>query len=211
VFGWKELGEALKGIAPVYNVDSDSYAESHAEIRALAKLTGREAIAERNIQKALDRLSAYKAKSPKNVTVMYGFFYQGKFSYRDADSATCNLLKEIAICAWPDPENNSSWSVEIGDEGLLKFDPEVLLVDNYGFDGKSNAQIIEEVSKRPLWDELKAVKDKRLHVSSDQLANMDGMGVIGMSRVLDVYAPLLYPDVFPKPLTDDDVKTILNK
>ncbi|NJO84031.1 MAG: ABC transporter substrate-binding protein [Blastochloris sp.] len=213
VFGWQELSDVFKDIAPVYSVvdAQDSYVESHAEIRALAKLVGREDVAERNIQNALDRLAAYKAKSPKNVSVMYGFFYQNTFSYRDGQSGTCNLLKEIALCDWPDPQNKPGWSVEVGDEGLLKLDPDVLLVDNYGFDGKTDAQLITEFGKRPLWSELKALKDNRLYIAKDDTANIDGMGTIGMSRVLDVYAPLLYPDVFPQALTDEEVQEILKR
>jgi iron complex transport system substrate-binding protein len=211
VFGWQELGDALQGIAPVYNVvnEQDSYAKSHAEIRTFAGLLGRTEIAERNIQRALDQLAAYKAKAPGDLSVMYGFFYQGVFSYRDGNSGTCNLLKEVADCNWPDPTNSSSWSVEVGDEGLLQFDPDVILVDSYGFDGKSDAEIIAEVSARPLWGELTAVKTGRVYVSSDTVANMDGMGTVGMMRMLDVYAPLLYPEIFPTPLTDEQVQEIL--
>ena len=140
---------------------------------------------------------------------MYGFFSDGSFHYRDDDSGTCNLFKEIADCAWPDPTNSSSWSVEVGDEGLLALDPDVLLIDGYGFDGKSNEQILVEVSARPLWGELKAVKNGRVYVASDAVANLDGMGTVGMQKMLDVYAPLLYPDLFPAPLTNEQVQAIL--
>jgi iron complex transport system substrate-binding protein len=211
ILGWAELRPSVEAFAPVHAVvdDMNSYEKSFDEIRTFGKLLGREAEAEQQIKRALERLAAYKALSPNNVAVMYGFFSQGAFSYRDGASGTCNLFKEIARCDWPDPENSSSWSVEVGDEGLLAFDPDVLLVDSYGFDGKTNEQIIEELAQRPLWAELSAVKNKRLYIVSEAVANVDGMGTVGMSRMLDVYGPLLYPDVFPQALTDAQVQEIL--
>jgi iron complex transport system substrate-binding protein len=211
VLGWEELREPLKGIAPVYSVidSQDSYEKSHVEIRAFAKLLGREQVAEQNIKAAVDRLAAYKAKSPANLSVMYGFFYNSAFNYRDGASGTCNLLKEVAKCDWADPKNVASWSVQVSDEGLLALNPDVLLLDGFGFDGKTNAEIVKTVSERPLWPELSAVKANRVFIASDAVANMDGMGTVGMTLLLDVYMPLLYPDVFPVALTNEQVAEIV--
>lgn len=208
VLGWEELVAPLDGVAPVYSVrnDLDSYQKSHDEIRAFAALLGREEIAERTLQAALDRLAAYQARAPRDRSVMYGFFFDGAFSYRDGQSGTCSLLKAIARCDWADPANASSWSVQVNDEALLQLDPDVLLVDAYGFDGKSDEQIIAELSARPLWAELTAVQTGRLFVSRDSVANMDGMGSVGMRQLLDVYAPKIYPELFPQALSDAEVQ-----
>lgn len=213
VLGWDELREPLKAIAPVYSVidAQDSYEKSHIEIRAFAKLLGREAIAEKNIKTALDRLAAYKAKSPADVSVMYGFFYNDSFYYRDGASGTCNLFKEVAKCEWPDPANAASWSVQVNDEGLLALNPDVLFIDSSGFEGKTDEEIVKAVSERPLWAELNAVKAKRVFVASDKVANMDGMGTVGLRLLLDVYMPILYPEVFPAALTDQQVADILSE
>jgi iron complex transport system substrate-binding protein len=119
VLGWQELREPLKEIAPLYSVidSQDSYLKSHEEIRTFAKLLNRETVAEANIQTALDRLAAYKRLSPANLSVMYGFFYNNAFHYRDGSSGTCNLVKEVTLCNWPDPTNSASWSVEVNDQG----------------------------------------------------------------------------------------------
>jgi hypothetical protein len=38
-----------------------------------------------------------------------------------------------------------------------------------------------------------------------------GLGPIGGARLLDLYVPKLYPEVFPAPLTEAQVKDILGK
>jgi iron complex transport system substrate-binding protein len=208
VLGWDEVRDPLKDIAPVYSVinEQDSYQESHVEIRAFAKLLGREEVVERNIKAALNRLAAYKAKSPANLSLMYGFFYNDSFYYRDGASGTCNLLKEVTPCNWPDPANAATWSVQVNDEGLLALNPDILLIG-----GKTDEEIAKIATERPLWAELSAVKAKRVYVESTKVLNMDGMGTVSMEMMLDVYMPVLYPDVFPKALTDEQVAEILTK
>ncbi|MCG8349832.1 MAG: ABC transporter substrate-binding protein [Chloroflexales bacterium] len=211
VMTWAEMAEALGDIVPAYIVanDQDTYTESHDEIRMFAQLLGREEIAERNIQRALDRLTAYQTLARQDVSVMYGFFSNDAFSYRDGQSGACNLFAEVATCDWPDPEESSSWSVQINDEGLLQLDPDVLLIDSYGYEGQTDDEILATLSERPLWDELSAVQSGRIFIGSRELANMDGMGTVGMTQMLDVYMPLLYPDLFIEPLTDEQVQEIL--
>jgi iron complex transport system substrate-binding protein len=211
VFGWAELVDALAGIAPVYVVvdGQDSYQESHEEIRMFARLLGREDIAEANIQSALDRLAAYQALAPRDVSVMYGFFSDSAFSYRDGQSGTCNLLNRVARCDWADPEGSASWSVQINDEALLTLNPDVLLISGYGFEGQPAEEVIAVLAARPLWAELAAVQTGQVHVITTSPTNMDGMGTVGMVQMLDVLMPLIYPDVFPDALTDEQVEEIL--
>jgi iron complex transport system substrate-binding protein len=211
VFGWVELVDALAGIAPVYVVvdGQDSYQESHEEIRMFARLLGREEIAEGNIQSALDRLAAYQALAPRDVSIMYGFFSDGAFSYRDGQSGTCNLLNQVARCDWADPEGSASWSVQINDEALLALNPDVLLISSYGFEGQTAEEVIAALTARPLWAELTAVQTGQVHVITTSPTNMDGMGTVGMAQMLDVLMPLIYPDVFPEALTDEQVQEIL--
>lgn len=212
VLGWAELIPLLEGIAPVYSVidGQDSYQESHDEIRAFAKLLGREDVAEANITAALDRLQAYQTLAPGDVSVMDMFFYNDAGYYRDGQSGTCNLLKEIAICDWPDPENSPSWSPQVNDEGLLQLDPDVLVISSYGFEGMSEDEIRASLSDRPLWAELSAIQSGRVYLEPEGL-NLDGMGTVGMSKTLDAFMPLLYPDVFPEALTDEQVQEILTE
>lgn len=202
ILGWQELKDALGDVAPVYMVvdGQDSYQESHDEIRMFARLFGREQLAEKNIKAALDRLAAYKAQSPRNVSIMNGFFYDGSFYYRDGASGTCNLLNEVALCEWPDPANAASWSVQVNMEALLELDPDILLL---GADGKT---VDELVAEQPLMAELSAVKNDRVYFTGDKPTNLDGMGTVNMTQMLDTFMPLLYPEIFPAPLTDAQVQ-----
>jgi len=40
---------------------------------------------------------------------------------------------------------------------------------------------------------------------------MDGMGTVGATRLLDYVMPLLYPETFPQPLSEDEVKASLGQ
>ena len=210
VLGWQELHAPLEGIAPVYNVADaqDSWQESHEEILAFAKLLGREDVAEANIAAALERLEAYKSLSPADVSVMDMFFYENSGYYRDGNSGTCNLLKEVAVCDWADPEESASWSVQVNDEGLLQLDPDVIVVSPFGFEGLTEAEMLETLSERPLWAELKAIQNGQVYFEPEGI-NLDGMGTVGMVKMLDTFMPLLYPEVFPEPLTDEQVQEIV--
>ncbi|XSG77208.1 ABC transporter substrate-binding protein [Herpetosiphon llansteffanensis] len=208
ILGWEELRTSMNGIAQVYAVTNDmnSYQDSHAETRAFAALLGREAEAETAINAFLDRLEAYKRLSPKDRSVMYIFFYDDKVYYRDGDSATCALLNEVAGCAWPDPAKASSWSVETSIEGLLALNPDMIIVDSYGLEAKTNDELRASVGKNPLWQELAAYKEQRLLLQPVGIHSMDGMGTVGAARLLDTYMPLLYPETFPQPLTEEAIK-----
>lgn len=211
VLGWEELRTSMSGIAPVYAVTNDmnSYRDSHAETRTFAALLGREAEAEAAIKAFLDRLEAYKRRSPKNRSVMYTFFYDDKVHYRDGESATCALFKEVASCDWPDPVNASSWSVESSIEGLLALNPDLLVVDTYGLDVTTDAELRDSLGADPLWQELAAYQQQRLVLQPKTLHSMDGMGTVGATRLLDHFMPLLYPEVFPQPLTEAAVQAAL--
>ncbi|HYF61776.1 MAG TPA: ABC transporter substrate-binding protein, partial [Herpetosiphonaceae bacterium] len=213
ILGWEELRTSLDGIAPVYAVTNDmnSYQDSHAETRAFAALLGREAEAEAAIQAFLDRLEAYKRRSPKDRSVMYTFFYDDKVYYRDGASATCALLNEVAGCDWPDPAGASSWSVESSIEALLAFDPQLLVFDSYGLDAKTDEELRAALGQDPLWQELTAYKENRLILQPAQIRSMDGMGTVGATRLLDYVMPLLYPETFPQPLSEDEVKASLGQ
>ncbi len=165
VLGWEELRAPLDGIAPLHAVANsmDSYQESHDEIRAFAKLLGREQPVEENIKQFLDRLAAYKQRAPGDRSIIYLGVGEELF-YRDGQSGTCNLLKEIAHCDWPDPTNQDTWSVATSIEGLLQLDPDVILVSDWAGQFADEQAMREELGKQPLWQELTAFKAGRVYL-----------------------------------------------
>jgi ABC-type Fe3+-hydroxamate transport system substrate-binding protein len=116
-------------------------------------------------------------------------------------------LREIAGCDWPDPSNQDVWSVTTSIEGLLQLDPDVILVSDWAGQFADEKTMREELGKRPLWKELTAFREGRVFLEPSGL-NLDGMGTIGAARMLDYFAPLIYPEVFPAPLTEEEVREI---
>jgi iron complex transport system substrate-binding protein len=215
VLGWAELRPAVEGFAPVHAVvdEMNSYQKSFEEIRTFAALLGREAEAEEAITRFDERLAAYVARAPKDRSVMYIWPPDGAaVSYRDGGSGTCQLLKQIADCDWPDPANEGSWSVDTTVEGLLQLNPDALIVDNGDGTWPDSAAVRAAlVAQNPLWGELAAVQNQRVFLMDSfvSASARDGMGTVGAALLLDTYAPLLYPEVFPAPLTDAEVQEIL--
>jgi iron complex transport system substrate-binding protein len=210
MFGWPEVRTALQDVVPVYDAynKQDTYEDSLTELRKFASFFGREAQAEQAIRKFEDRLAAYKQRSPKNVSVMYVGGTTKEVFIRHEHSGTCNLFKEVAICDWKDPKNDGAWSYTTSLEGLLQLDPDVLLLESWD-EQLSTAELIGEYEKNPLLAELTAVKNQRLVAVEGDAKDLDGMGVVGATRMLDTYMPILYPEVFPQPLTDAQVQEIL--
>lgn len=210
MFGWPELRTALQDVTPVYDpyTKQDTYQDHLAELRKFAVLFGREAQAEQAIRKFEDRLAAYKQRSPKNVSVMYVGGTTKEVFIRHERSGTCSLFKEVALCDWQDPKQDGAWSYTTSLEGLLQLDPDVLLLESWD-EQLSTAELIAEYEKNPLLAELKAVKNQRLVAVDGDTKDLDGMGVIGAARMLDTYMPILYPDIFPQPLTDAQVQEIV--
>jgi len=213
VLGWEELRAPLDGIAPLHAVanDLDSYQESNEEIRAFAHLFGREAEAEAAIQAFMDRLAAYQQQSPRDRSIINLWANEGAITYRDGASGTCNLLKEVANCDWPDPENADRWSVSTTIEGLLQLDPDFILYDDWADAYTDNAALLAGLGADPLWQELSAYKTGQIVETPTTLYNLDGMGTVGAARMLDVLMPLLYPTVFSQALTDAEVAELVGK
>ncbi|MBX3013039.1 MAG: ABC transporter substrate-binding protein [Caldilineaceae bacterium] len=213
VLGWEELRPALEGIAPLHAVANgmDSYQESNDEIRAFAHIFGREAEAEVAIQAFLDRLAAYQALSPRDRSIINLWAGDGSIVYRDGESGTCKLLKEVAECAWPDPANADTWSVQTTIEGLLQLDPDFILYDDWAEAYADQDALLAGLGSDPLWQELSAYKSGQIIETPATLYNLDGMGTVGATRMLDTLLPLLYPDVFPTALTDAEVAETLAK
>jgi iron complex transport system substrate-binding protein len=91
-------------------------------------------------------------------------------------------------------------------ETLLSFDPDVLIVEQYSVDDE--AALLERLgSTNPLWNELKAVKNGRVHLVPVSQARTNT--IQSVRGAVDALMPLIYPDVFPKALTDEQVQEIL--
>jgi ABC-type Fe3+-hydroxamate transport system substrate-binding protein len=211
VFGWAELRDSLKGIAPLHDIGalSSTYQGGLQELRAFGAIFGKQEATEAAIKTFEDRLAAYKKLSPRNLTVMNTGGDGKDFWITTFDSVPCSLFNEVAKCEWPNPNPVPGvWGYQSSIETVLALNPDALIFESWS--DKSSAELSAELAKtNPLWGELGAVKNKR--VFDDKGRSSYGIGTIGGTRLLDTYMPLLYLDVFPSALTDAQVQEILGK
>jgi ABC-type Fe3+-hydroxamate transport system substrate-binding protein len=202
VIGEPEHIAPLQGIAPVYTLNWDPKTDVDAflhDVRAYARLFGREAATEARIDAVLDRVAAYAALSPRDRTVAVIFVDPaGDTLHLPPD---CGLfLSQAALCVRDEP---GDW-VQIGVEGLLFYDPDVLIVEDYGV---GDDAALTALSAHPLWAELSAVKGDAVHLVPVSAARANT--IHSVAQVMDRILPLLHPATFPTPLTDDEIAAAL--
>ncbi len=203
--------QSMEGIAPVYiPLDTDSLEGLYAEIRNLGTMFGREERAEEAIRAFQDRFAAYKALAPRDVSVMVAApdgDNLSSVSLRTEASPDCQILNEIAICNWDDPTGGESWGYDTTPEALLEMNPDFI----YFWDewDSTKEELLDFLRQDSLWAELDAVQNERvLHVEG--YSNPVASSLVATEQLLDIFAPLLYPDVFPDgPLTDAQVQEII--
>lgn len=221
--GWDEEEAAVAAaILPFFGTatyettgQGDSLETYEASLRGIARLTGREAEAEAALDATRARIEAYAnraaERAPEPVTALHvgtqdrrGFFVFAQ------GSLNCRLLDRIADCVAPGAPDD--FYVEGTSEMILAVDPEVILLLDYAGGGVGSGEdadaFLEALSADPLWGELRAVRAGRVHLlPHDARAS----SVWGVSDYLDTVAPLLYPDIFPAPLTDAEVAAALGR
>ncbi len=198
----------LRPIAPLFTiVDTGTYRQLEEQLRTIGRLVGREARAEEAVRRFEKRLTAYKARAPRDRSVaIMGVFSFGSVVYTNA-SPSCHLLTEVAHCPWSVPAGTKSPSAPIAAERLLEVDPDVIFIQTFKYQrerraaGASRFQAPDkrrELQASPFWGELKAVKAGRVH--EVEVWPWGGYGTRSLGIVLDEALPLLYPQVFPRPL-----------
>ena len=204
-----EEAETFKGIAAFYAEQPFNDLEGlYAELRALGKAMGLAERAEAAIQSFEARLAAYVKLSPKDAgTVMkIGVADDKTFDISSTNDLTCQLLDLVATCEWSQEGDPTYWSYQTSIEGLLALNPDVLLPLNWS--ELSDAELWSKLETSALWNELTAVKNNRL-LRVEDYSNPIASTIPGAAKFLDKFMPLLYPDTFPEPLTDEQVQETL--
>ncbi len=198
----------LRPIAPLFTLDdTGTYSQQQEHLRTIGRLVGREARADEAVQRLENRRTAYKARAPRDRSVaIMGVFAYGSVVYTSA-SPSCHLLSEVAQCPWPVPAGATGPSAPITAERLLEVDPDVIFIQTFKFKGAraraGGSRFLapdkrRELEASPFWQELKAVKAGRVH--EVEVWPWGGYGTRSLGIVLDEAMPLLYPQVFPRPL-----------
>ncbi|MEM7734447.1 MAG: ABC transporter substrate-binding protein [Deinococcota bacterium] len=209
ILGDEDTATTIGDFATIYleNYDvSISQDDFFQDVRNLAQVFGKEDIVEARIERLLDRAEAYSIASGRSKTFYYGF-------NADADGDVWNITRGGAICAFIQPANTcdsdygDAWK-EVSVEGLLALDPDVLIVEDHG-DGWTEETLtaLNNLEANALWQELSAYKDEQIHFVERAVSRPEDPLVFELW--LDEIMPLAYPDIFPAPLTNEQVQEIL--
>jgi iron complex transport system substrate-binding protein len=190
----ENIREPLKAVAPVMVTESTSLNEAYESLKGFALLVGKSAQAESAIKRFQDRYQSYKAKSPKDKTVMFTYGDGASFVVRTDKSLVCRIFNEMAKCPWMSTAKDSQGGTPYSLEEVLKADPDAI----YVYTLPDKPKISEQLKDNNIWKELKAVKNRQVLDLEAVLVECSGMR--SLNELLDQIMTRLYPQVFPKPL-----------
>jgi iron complex transport system substrate-binding protein len=211
IVGWVGIDEflpleAMAGIAPLYMAGDPMRAQDMEQLSRdlmnYAKLLGREATAEAFITRLEQRLAAYASLTETQQAVYAVVRLSDPNTGLIAVPPDCGaFMAQLATCAII----SEDWQ-EISTEGLLSFDPPVIISEDWG-SGSGGTASPAEWGGVTLWSELSAVQSKQVyHLPPNRTL---AYSTLSVSLSIDTLMPLLYPQVFPEPLTDKQVEDIL--
>lgn len=195
-----KLREALKTVAPIYEVKVAGYAEAIKNLRDVGKLVGLTGQAEILVDRFNKKITAYAAKSPKDKTVLLMSDYAIKPTFTTEKAAFCLMLAETARgCPLPPTGNMVRGRFEYSLERILEANPDVLFVGvNPTQDASKNNQSKQSMETNPFWKELKAVKNGQVFEVDTQIWVRTELRSLNL--MLDEAMTKIYPGIFSKPL-----------
>lgn len=201
---------SFEAIAPVFaEYDPDTVDGVIESFINYGRIVGMESEAQSLAQRVLDRLEAYKMLSPNDVNFMTVGNEGDVLWLRTQNSSECQVLEELAQCDWPDPTDGTSWSYEGTTEAILNLNPNVIYMANWSGDDSATDELLDAFINDPLIAESNAAQNGRIYNIAGY-DNPTGQGIMAMTKLLNIYMPLLYPDIFPDgPLTDEEVQKII--
>lgn len=97
--------------------------------------------------------------------------------------------------------NIYGYSIPIPFENVVDYDPDVLVIAPCGFETERTLKHMNELTNRPGWSELTAVKEERAYVvDGEYFTRPSGTLVDG----IEILASLLHPELFQLPSTVKD-------
>jgi iron complex transport system substrate-binding protein len=196
---------ALSGIAPTFTYASDgggTEAEVVQQAVAVADAVGRRVEAETSAAYLQDRIAAYRVLIPAERATYLPVSVNipetaGAFVW----VPPCGQLDDFVDCL----NDGSDW-IQVTAEGLISLDPDLIAAEDFNGTVADEIEVFAEVNAA-LWSEIRAAQQGRF-IPVNFLA-VRPETLLGMSVSLDILMPLLYPDIFPAPLTDEQVQKIL--
>lgn len=176
-------------IAPYVAYNAELLDQSYQEVADLSKLLGKP---ERGAQLNADfkrDLAEFVAKAPKNVHPRFQIMWGGDtpFAFHTENTAASIVAALGGDNIVGPVQKDGKFGTEISLETMLEKDPEVIFIYDSGPDRPHE--------NNPIWKQLSAVKNGRVHYVGDQWVETNGP--IAREIVLREAAHFLYPDLFP--------------
>jgi iron complex transport system substrate-binding protein len=201
----ENLRDALKPIAPLYIMNPTNYNDSLFYLKDIGRLTGRTAQANKAAQNFLSKLAAYKAKSPKNRSLLLIYGSDVNFNIFTSASLPGSVLSQVTKYPWPAPgpgaapaSDHEPGAMAYSLEKILATNPDVIFVASLT-SGSGTVPLSKQLKSNPVWSHLKAVKDNQVYEVNPSYY-IFGRGTISLGLALSDAMTKLYPTVFPRPL-----------
>lgn len=184
--------EQLQNIAPYLAYNLELFADSERTITQLGAILDKSERAKELNDGFKSDLETFAAKAPQDehprFVVMWGGDTPWTFHSENMTAAILVALGGDNIAGRnPTPHIPDNWGMEMSLEIMLERDPEIIFVYDYGPDRPHE--------NNPIWNQLTAVKNGRVHYVGDHW--VETHGPIAREMVLREAASLFYPDVFP--------------
>jgi iron complex transport system substrate-binding protein len=187
-----QLLKSLRKKPEILWLTPKSLDQIHDNLLEIGKTTGRAAEAEKLIKAGRARLEkvAAAAKKPASVPRV--------FSMEWIDPVYCSghwVPEMIELAGGVDRlSKKGTDSVRIPWDNVLKWDPEVLVINPCGFKLKDVMNQVPQILKYPHWDQISAVKNGRVYaVDANSYFARPGPRVIDGTELL---AHLIHPELF---------------
>jgi iron complex transport system substrate-binding protein len=179
----------LEKIAPYLAFNMELLSESEKEVAELAKVFGKPERGQQLNAAFKQHLQDYTNRAPKSVHPRFLIMWAGDtpFSLHDESTAASIAIRLGGINVAGPMSRAGRFGSALSLETLLEKNPEVIFVYDSGPDRPHE--------NNPIWKELSAVKNKRVHYVGDHW--VEANGPIAREIVLREAAHCLYPDTFP--------------
>lgn len=210
------LREPLADVAPLFLIYPRTVENTLNQLSVLGQITDRVDTAEAEIEAFENRLAAYRELAPNDKSLMIVFgAAEDDTAFIEADNGqTCRLLEGLAECPFALPEDAGPFGAfgyeYFSFETMLEADPDVIFFSGYNPDRTENTEMLEQLDESPLWSALSAVEADEVYPIEPWVWR-GGHGVEFMRITLDTAMTTLYPDVFPEPLSAEDIESILSE
>lgn len=180
----------LEKIAPYVAYNIELLDQSFGEVADLARLLGKP---ERGAQLNADfkrNLAEFAEKAPKGTHPRFQIMWGGDtpFAFHTENTAASIVTALGGDNIIGPVQKDGKFGTEISLETMLEKDPEVIFVYDSGPDRPHE--------NNPIWKQLTAVKNGRVHYVGDQWVETNGP--IAREIVLREAAHFLYPETFPQ-------------